>query len=285
MNVIPFLKVQGTGNDFVLIDGRVADHDWPALARQMCDRHFGVGADGLLVAQNSPHAPIRMAMYNPDGSLAEMCGNGLRCFVKWAVERGGVPVQGDALDVDTGAGVLRSTFAADRPITRVRVDMGRPRLDPADVPVAAEGRPPILNLPLRLDGADYPVTCVSMGNPHAVHFTDTPVDTLPLERLGPLAEHDPHFPQRTNFEIVNPLDAGHLRARVWERGAGLTLACGTGAAAILVAARLRGLVGDRATVSLPGGDLLLEWDGHGAVHLEGPAAGVFEGEWPLHGHA
>ena len=271
---IDFLKVQGTGNDFVLVDGRGTQADWAALAPGLCDRHFGVGSDGLLVMQESDRAPVRMTMYNPDGSEAEMCGNGLRTFVKYAVERGGVPAPDGCLDVETGAGVLRTTFAGGNgAIERVRIDMGAPILRP------------VRDLALRAGGQDIAVTCVSMGNPHAVHFTDIPVDEYPLARVGPLVEHDAHFPKRVNFEIVNVLTPDHLRMRVWERGAGETLGCGTGACAVLVAARLHGLAQAAAMVSLPGGDLSIAWDGddthHGSVFLEGPAEYVFAGRWQL----
>ena len=293
MQTIPFTKVQGTGNDFVLVDGRARDLDWSALAAEICTRHFGVGSDGLLILQDSESAPVRMVMYNPDGSLSEMCGNGLRCFVKYAVERGGIlaadgPATDGALDVETGAGLLHATFdASSGSIDRVRLSMGAPGLTPQSVPVVAESAGPVIGLPLDIEGETFAVTCTSMGNPHAVHFTETPVDEVPLDRIGPRVEHDAHFPNRTNFEIVNVLAPNHLRARVWERGVGLTLACGTGACAILVAARLNGLADQQATVSLPGGDLELEWDGDPAspVYLEGPAAYVFDGEWTINGHA
>ncbi len=288
MPTIPFTKVQGAGNDFVLVDGRTRDLDWSALAAEICTRHFGVGSDGLLILQESNAAPVRMVMYNPDGSLSEMCGNGLRCFVKYAVERGGIPASDGGLAVDTGAGILHASFDATAArIDRVRLSMGAPGLSPQAVPVVAESAGPVIGLPLDVDGETYDVTCASMGNPHAVHFSETPVDEIPLDRIGPLVEHDNHFPNRTNFEIVNVLAPDRLRARVWERGVGLTLACGTGACAVLVAARLNGLADQQATVCLPGGDLELEWDGDPAspVYLEGPAAYVFDGEWILNGHA
>ncbi len=297
MTTIPFAKVQGTGNDFVLFDGRRSDADWSMLAREICDRHFGVGADGLLVVLESDLAPVRMAMYNPDGSLAEMCGNGLRCFVKYAVERGGLSASNGVIDVDTGAGVLRATF--DQPngvIERVRLSLGAPRFHPAEIPIATEvpveGTGPLLGIPIEIAGVSYSVMPLSMGNPHAVYFTQTPVEEIDLHMLGPSVEHHAAFPRRANFEIVNVLASDHLRVRVWERGAGLTLACGTGAAAVMVAARLHGHIGPSATVSLPGGDLQLEWDAlasegdsHPPVYLEGPAAYVFDGEWSLNGHA
>ena len=289
LDAIDFLKVQGTGNDFVLVDGRGTHADWAALAPGLCDRHFGIGSDGLLVLQESVHAPVRMVMFNPDGSEAEMCGNGLRTFVKYAVERGGVPAPDHTLKVETGAGVLRTSFtAANGAIDRVRIDMGPPILDAAAIPVRAEGDGPVRDLMLQLGDDALAVTCVSMGNPHAVHFTDIPVDEFPLHRLGPLVEHDAHFLNRVNFEIVNAVAPDRLRMRVWERGAGETLGCGTGACAVLVAARLYDRVGAQATVSLPGGDLIVSWDkptdppsSSASVFLEGPAEYVYEGRWQL----
>lgn len=289
MTRIAFTKVQGTGNDFILIDGRMQRAEWRALAPRLCDRHFGIGADGLLIVEASQRAAVRMQIINADGSEAEMCGNGLRCFAKWAVEHGGLALANGGVEIETGAGVLQATFPSwmpgAGPIQRVRLSMGRPQLAPAEIPVVAEGPGPIKELPLSVDNGVLSVTCVSMGNPHAVHFTRTPVAEVDLTRIGPLVEGNARFPQHTNFEIVNVESRTHLRARVWERGVGMTLACGTGAAATLVAARLHGLVEERATVSLPGGDLELSWDGEGPVFLEGPAAYAFEGIWSDDGHA
>ena len=286
---IAFTKVHGTGNDFILIDGRVQRAGWRALAPRLCDRHFGIGADGLLIAEASQQAAVRMQIVNADGSEAEMCGNGLRCFAKWAVERGGLSLANGGVEIETGAGILEAAFPGwtpgAGPIQRVRLSMGRPRLAPAEIPVVAEGPGPIKELPLAIDNTALPVTCVSMGNPHAVHFTRTPVAEIDLARIGPLVEGHARFPQHTNFGVVNVESRSHLRARVWERGVGMTLACGTGAAAALVAARLHGLIEERATVSLPGGDLELAWDGEGPVFLEGPASYVFEGVWSDDGYA
>ena len=283
--MIDFLKVQGTGNDFVLVDGRPVARDWAALAPALCDRHFGIGSDGLLVLQESTRAPVRMVMYNPDGSEAEMCGNGLRTFVKYAVERGVVQATGGSLDVETGAGVLHTTFDPAAPaIDRVRINMGPPVLAPAEIPVRTDATGPVCDLPLQVGEDAVPVTCLSMGNPHAVHFTEIPVDDFPLHQIGPIVEHDAHFPNRVNFEIVNRLAPDHLRMRVWERGVGETLGCGTGACAVLVAARLHDRAASVATVSLPGGDVTISWDGSTAdapVFLEGPAHNVYEGRWPL----
>jgi diaminopimelate epimerase len=280
--------MHGTGNDFVVIDGTSdalrsrATEDWARLAIAMDDRHVGIGGDGILVALPSSVAQLRMRMFNPDGSEAEMCGNGIRCLAKFAVERGLAEPQDGRLTVETGAGVLACELlpsAAD--VQAVRVSMGLPRLDPREIPLLAEQAPPVRGFPVQVDGATYPVTCVSMGNPHAVLFTDVPVREFPLERIGPLVEHHAAFPKRVNFEVVNVESRGRLQARVWERGAGLTLACGTGACAVAVAARLNGLAGDASDVVLPGGTLRIEWDGEGEAFLTGPAVEVFEGEWRL----
>ena len=286
---IPFLKVQGAGNDFLLIDAlgenaHLNDVDWPALAPRICDRHFGVGADGILIAQDTDAAAARMVIVNSDGSDGEMCGNGFRCFTKYLVERVGItPIDG-ALAIETGAGVLQADLSAmtSANVDRVRVDMGRAWLQADEIPVVHEGPAPIVGHQVEVDGRAFELTCVSMGNPHAVWFTDEDVDDFPLTEIGPLIETHPDFPKRTNFEIVNVLAPDHLKMRVWERGVGITMACGSGACAVLVAARLRGLAEPTATVSLPGGDLEIAWDGlddsSASVYMTGPASFSFEGQ-------
>ena len=286
---IPFLKVQGAGNDFLLIDAlgenaHLSEVDWPALAPRICDRHFGVGADGILIAQDTDVAAARMVIVNSDGSDGEMCGNGFRCFTKYLVERVGMTPTDGALAVETGAGVLQADLSAmtSASVDRVRVDMGRAWLQADEIPVAHEGPAPILDHEVVVGGRTLDLTCVSMGNPHAVWFTDEDVDDFPLTEIGPLVETHPDFPKRTNFEIVNVLAPDHLKMRVWERGVGITLACGSGACAVLVAARLRGLAEPTATVSLPGGDLEIAWDGldhpSASVYMTGPASFSFEGQ-------
>jgi diaminopimelate epimerase len=275
-----FVKMHGTGNDFVMIDARAIEADWPALARAMCDRHFGVGSDGLILALPAEGADLKMRMFNPDGTEAEMCGNGIRCLAKFAVERGIAAPKDGALLVDTLAGLLRCEVSgANGRVERVRASMGRPHLAPAEIPVLAESTGPVLDLPIHVEGGDFRVTCVSMGNPHAVHFQDEPVSAVDLEHVGPRVERHSAFPRRVNFEVANVLGRDRLRMRVWERGAGITLACGTGACATAVAARLRGLVDDMVDVDLPGGTVRIEWDGAGEVYLSGPAEDVFEGRW------
>jgi diaminopimelate epimerase len=285
MERLPFWKMHGTGNDFVLMEATEPDGAWSELAVAICDRHFGVGADGLILVLPSEAADRRMRIFNADGSEAEMCGNGVRCFVKYCFDRGLVPTDSGAMTVETIPGVLqaRGTFGPDGKVERVRVSMGAPNLDPASVGVHIEQRPPVTNLPLTVTddrGAHtVHVALVSMGNPHAVSFIEEAPRDYPLERLGPLVEHHELFAHRTNFEIVRVLDAAHIEMRVWERGVGETLACGSGACASVVAARTLGRVGDRVDVAMPGGTLEIEWDGTGEVSLSGPAARVFASEW------
>jgi diaminopimelate epimerase len=300
--MVRFTKYQGTGNDYLFVDGRGERHDWPQLAIRMSDRHFGVGSDGLIVAESSTAAAVRMRMFNADGTEGEMCGNGIRCFAKFVIEHEIVASARDALDVETGAGVLTIVprWQADR-ITSARVDMGSPILRAADVPavpanaggsdyaaldaaLAEElGLAPgdlLFDAPVEVDGTSVTGTAVSMGNPHFVAFIDDPVADVALEHLGPLVEHHAAFPNRINFHVVNVVDRAHLVTRTWERGSGITLACGSGASAMVVAARLHGLVDDEVTVTLPGGDLAITWLGHGSVILEGDAVEVFSGEFP-----
>ncbi len=298
--------MHGAGNDFVVVDGRGQDRDWGSLAATMADRHFGVGSDGLLLVVPSDVADLQMRMWNPDGSEAEMCGNGIRCFSKFAIERGLVSLRDGRFTAETGAGVLEiEPVMRDSKVVRARVNMGRPELTPELVPVdpaqrlvpigaghstAQLGRGSearycnptdiVFDWPLAVPGHSMAITGVSMGNPHAVAFLDTPVEEFALEAIGPLVEHHPLFPRRVNFEIVNVIDRAHLTARVWERGAGLTLACGSGACAVAVAARIHGYTDEQVAVQLPGGTLTLTWDGEGDVFLEGPVELVFEGTWP-----
>ena len=276
-----FWKMQGTGNDFVVVEPGEAAADWGAVAQAVCDRHLGVGADGLILVLPSATADRRMRMFNPDGSEAEMCGNGIRCFAKFALDRGAVqPVDG-ALRVETATGVLevRPTLDDAGRVDRALVSMGVPAFAPAELGAAVEQAPPILELPLEAAGERLSLTLVSIGNPHAVQFVDRTPSEYELDRVGPAVERHPLFANRTNFEVVRVLDRTHIEMRVWERGAGETLACGSGACAAVVAARLRGLVDDSVEVTLPGGVLRVAWDGEGEVQLEGPAKRVFAGRW------
>lgn len=290
---LPFWKMQGAGNDFVVAeaaDGATSDGRWGAMAIRICDRHFGVGADGLILVMPSTVADRRMRIFNADGSEAEMCGNGVRCFVKYALDRRLVTASdgasSDRMTVETASGVLDTQAVRDAAgdVATVRVSMGRPDLDPAASGAGGAGRGqagPVLDFPIEAAGAPRPVTIVSMGNPHAVTFIDAAPPGFPIEVVGPALEHHELFANRTNAEFVQVVDRQHIAMRVWERGVGETLACGSGACAAVVAARLHGRVDDEVSVSLPGGTLTIEWDGEGEVTLSGPAARVFEAVWEV----
>ena len=272
-------KMHGLGNDYVYIRPQ-EERDWSALAVTLSDRHFGVGSDGLILALPSSVADMRMRMFNADGSEAEMCGNGIRCVVKFAMEDGLVPFERDEVSVETLAGIKTLEILRENGVvTGARVDMGPPNFDPASLPANVEGPGPVIDLPLTVEGMDLKLTFVSVGNPHAIHYIDHDPATFPLERVGPLVENHPLFPRRTNFQVVQVLNEGHVKHRVWERGSGITLASGTSASAVCAASRLRGFTGSKIIDSLPGGDLMLEWDGEGSIFMTGPATRVFDAEW------
>jgi diaminopimelate epimerase len=273
-----FTKMHGAGNDYVVLDGiRDALPPIPPLAARLCDRHFGIGADQLLVARPSRSADFRMEIYNADGSQAEMCGNGIRAFYKFLKDRG--HTDADAIRVETLGGVVRPSWAGP---DRVRVDMGQPVLAPAKIPTTlATGDGPVLDAPLEIDGETLRVSSVSMGNPHAVVFVEDP-DRAPVERWGPLIENHSAFPNRTNVEFVTLLGRDRIRQRTWERGVGETLACGSGACAVAVVSMLRGAVDDEVCIELRGGELEISWKGDSApVIMTGPAAEVFSGEFTI----
>ena len=279
--MLRFTKMHGAGNDYVYVDGRDESRDWPALAEVMSDRHRGVGSDGLIVALRSGSADLRMAMFNADGSEGEMCGNGIRCLVAFALYKGIVPAGTSPVTVETLAGPRTVTpLWENGRVSSAMVGMGEPMLEPDEIPVLAPRLDQVMEYALQVDGQSFVIGCVSMGNPHAVAFIDTPVDDVPLHEIGPMVEHHPMFPKRVNFEIVNLIDSGRVKARVWERGSGLTEACGTGACAIGVVGLLSGRTGSDLEVALPGGDLRVQWDGRREVVMEGPVQSVFDGEWP-----
>ncbi len=278
-----FTKMQGLGNDYVYLDcTRNMISEPERLSRIVSDRHFGIGSDGLVLILPSERADFRMRMFNADGSEAEMCGNASRCVGRYVYERG--LTDRTELTLETGAGIktLRLNVTDGR-VKSVQVDMGTPGLKPEDIPVRTEtarGAERILGYPLTVGGQDYRITCVSMGNPHCVLFLDK-VDELPLDRLGPQFENHAFFPRRTNTEFAEILDRTHIRMRVWERGSGETMACGTGACATLVAAVMNGLTERKATLKLNGGELEIEWNENtGRVLMTGPAEFVFDGELP-----
>lgn len=271
--------MHGAGNDFVLLDlysggSSRSDEEWATLARAMCDRHFGIGADGLLLVLPSEVADARMRMFNPDGSESASCGNGIRCLGRFLRDRHGLGA--DGLSVETGAGIGAITVRDDGSVT---VDMGAPIFAPADIPTTLTGAD-ALDVALTVDGDRLDVSCVSMGNPHAVTFVGgDKLDSYPLEVIGPKVEHHQLFPQRTNFEVCQVVDEHHIRVRVWERGAGITLACGTGACASAVVAMTLGRVQAPVSVELPGGVLSIDWHDGGPVMMTGPTAYVFAGTW------
>lgn len=273
---IPFYKMQGTGNDYVYIDCFDRDvENPPALSRQVSDRHFGIGSDGLILLRRSNVADVKMSMYNADGSEGKMCGNGIRCVGKLAYELG--LARGEAVTVETLSGIRRLKLNVENGrVKSVRVDMGAPVLESAKIPVKFDA-PRVVNVSVPIAGG-LRITCVSMGNPHAVTFVDD-VDALNLEKLGPQFETHPMFPERVNTEFVQVLDATHLKMRVWERGSGETFACGTGACAAAVAACLNGVSprGEDLTLRLRGGDLAIRWE-NDTVWMTGPAKLVFTGE-------
>jgi diaminopimelate epimerase len=282
MNALHFTKMHGLGNDYVYISvfDRAVD-DAAALARAISDRHRGVGSDGLilLAPATDPAAHVRMIMYNSDGSRAQMCGNGIRCLAKLALERG--IAHANPLYVQTDSGVLAVEVLSPpgERVAAVRVDMGCPRLAPADMPVALAGER-IVGHVIDVGGRALAMTCASMGNPHAVFFVPD-VASIPLTTWGPAVECHPLFPERTNAHFVQVVDRQRVRMRTWERGAGATQACGTGASAVLVAAVLNGLTERRIVAQLPGGELILEWPTEiGHVLMTGPAEEVFDGDWP-----
>ena len=272
-----FYKVHGLGNDFVLFDGRFEpDVDWNALTVRVCDRHTGVGADGTLILLNSDAADVRMRIINADGSEAEMCGNGIRAFSRYAFENG--VVHGTEFTVETGAGVMKPrVILKNGRVDGVRVDMGEPLLDAKDVPVAVEGR--ALEFPLTAGGRTFTCSSLRVGVPHTIVFVD-PLDEADVPVYGPLIEHDPLFPERTNVDFVQVLSDSRVKMRTWERGCGCTLACGTGACSAAVACVLAGKTGRTVAVEIELGALIIEWsptDNH--VYMTGPAEIVFSGVW------
>lgn len=273
-----FTKMQGLGNDYIYVDTARERVVHPsALAVAVSRPHFGIGADGLVLIGPSGRADFSMRIFNADGSESEMCGNATRCVGKYVYERGLARRERITLETLAGVKTLYLTVE-DGVVVRVRVDMGAPILDGKQIPTTL-GTGTVIRRPLEVDGRTFYVTCVSMGNPHAVIFLDEDVEAFDIGRYGPLIERHAAFPRRTNVEFAQVRGDDRIRMRVWERGSGVTLACGTGACATAVAASLCGLAGRRATVELDGGELLVEWE-KDAVYKTGPAAFVFDGEWP-----
>lgn len=274
-----FTKMQGIGNDYVYVNCFEEKVEDPAaLAKFVSDRHFGIGSDGLILIKPSKNADFTMDMYNADGSQGEMCGNGIRCVAKYVYDYG--LTDKTSISVETLAGIKYLDLTVeDGKVVLVKVDMGKPMLRPEEVPVVSE-KEEVIDEPITVDGQEYRMTCVSMGNPHAVVFIDQDVKEFPLETVGVKFENHERFPKRVNTEFVNVLDRHTAQMRVWERGSGETLACGTGACAVAVACALNGLTEDEVTVKLLGGDLQIKWDREkNTVYMTGPAEVVFDGEW------
>lgn len=290
--------MHGLGNDFILIN--CIDQDFGItppqsppyqggeirgggsalsdLAKRLCDRRFGIGADQILLLEKSGAADFRMRIFNADGSEVEMCGNGIRCLAKYVWDRNLSPK--DILDIETLTGIIRPEKAGDM----VKVDMGEPVFDPEKIPVHLPHPSSfilhplggLIDYPLQIEDKEFRITCVSMGNPHAVIFVDN-VAEFPVTYYGPMIERHQMFPKRTNVEFIEVIDPSAVKMRVWERGSGETMACGTGASAAAVAAHLKGLAGRNVVVHLLGGDLMLDWAGDNRVYMSGPAVEVFEG--------
>ena len=273
-----FTKWQGCGNDFVVVDFLDKEPiDFAALAVKMCDRHFGIGADGLMVVCPSETADVRMREFNPDGSEPEMCGNGIRCFARYLYDYGRMKTQQFTIETLAGTMVPR-IITQGGTVTAIEVDMGVPVLEGEKIPVAGFGAERVIAQSLMVDGTEYKVTCVSMGNPHCVIFVDD-AESFPLSELGAQFENHPAFPRKINTEFVEVKSRTHARMRVWERGAGITLACGTGTCATLVAGVLNGVLDRAADIEVDGGIIHVEWRADGHILMTGPAEPVFTGVW------
>ena len=277
-----FTKMHGCGNDYIYINGaveRIASEDKPELVRKISDRHFGIGGDGAIFINPSTEADFEMEMYNGDGSRAEMCRNGIRCVAEYVYDNGLADKTNISI-VSCGQVKYLELFLKDGRVDTVRVNMGAPELSAGKIPVTAEnGKDRVIDEAITVQGNEYKMTCVSMGNPHAVVFMDE-VERLDIEKIGPYFENHECFPKRINTEFVKVIDRTHVQMRVWERGTGETLACGTGCCATVVACILNGLTDETVTVKLLGGEIQITWDREAdLVYMTGPATTVFDGEY------
>jgi len=283
-----FIKLQAAGNDFVLVETSDMRRNWSQVATAICDRYFGVGADGLLLLLPSDRADFQMRIFNPDGSEAEACGNGLTCLAKYVVNMGLANSKAQEMLIETVAGIRKAKINRVKgKLAKIQVSMGTPKFAARDIPVAIEeGKrglvdiKSMLSYTISIENRELSLNFVSIGNPHAVYFCQQPVSDFPLSQIGPKIEHLPIFPNRINFEVANVVNRRLIKARVWERGVRETLACGSGACAIAVAAQLRGYSDNKVEVKLPGGILEVEWDRVEEIFLSAPAEIVFTGEWP-----
>lgn len=282
-----FTKMQGAGNDFVVIKPVTASCDWSKLAVAMCDRHYGVGADGLLLLLPSTVADFKMRIFNADGSESKACGNGMRCLVKYYLDEHPSGKDDFEVTIETLAGNRRArVHRRQGRVTEIQASMGEPRVGhngtPAELAVTRDKIVDInqvMDRVIPVNGHSLLVHLVTIGNPHAVHFTEGSIPDYPLSVVGPKVEQHQPFPDETNYEVVHVINRHEVEARVWERGCGETLACGSGACAITVAGRLLSRLDGKVDVRLPGGTLTVEWDGKGEVFLSGPAVTVYRGEW------
>ena len=280
--------MQAAANDFVLIETSDTQRSWSQMAMIVCDRHLGIGCDSLLLLMPSDKADFQMRTFDADGFEAETCGNGIRCVAKYALEKGLLDKQTESVLIETMAGVRTLTYHrnGDKPVA-IEASMGKPGFGTHDIPIVIkpnEGRvvdiKSILSYHVNVGGTELQLNLISMGNPHAVCFREHSVSDFPLTQLGPIVENLSIFPNRTNFEVARVVDRDLIEARVWERGVGETLACGSGACAILVTAQILGYVDNKANIKLPGGILVVERKSSGEVLLSGPAEIVFSGQWP-----
>ena len=281
--MLPFVKLQGAGNDYIALDGRNQNYDWNQLSVDMSKPAFGIGSDGIVVVFDSDSADIRMRIYNPDGSEAEISGNGIRLFTKFVIDSKIINPEKKILKIETGDGIktVYPKLENDKVISS-RVEMGIPNFIPSkipiDVPKLNDNAAPKFSVSILDRKLDF--TCLSVGNPHAVIIIDEKVEEFPLVEIGTIVEKHEYFPNRINFEVVNIISRNKIRARIFERGAGETLSSGTGSTASASAARYNGLVDDDVEVILDGGNLNISWDGNDMAMLEGPSEEVFSGIWP-----
>ena len=282
-----FTKMQSAGNDYVLVETGGANHDWSKLALAVCDRHFGIGSDSLLLLMPSHKAQFKMRIFDTDGSEAEACGNGIRSLAKYVFEKRLIDRKSDRISVETIVGVREIKLGKrDGKLIEIKANMGQPVFSAESIPARLPDRENIVYIkgmvsyPVTVYGKTMNLNLVSMGNPHAVYFTEQPVADFPMGQIGPEVENMHIFPNRTNFMVARVINRNKLEARAWERGVGETLACGSGSCAMVAAAQKLGYVGGEVEVKLPGGVLHVRWDGSGEVELSGPAEIVFSGEWP-----
>lgn len=284
VELMKFTKMQGCGNDYIYVNGfeeKISTDAKPELVRKLSDRHFGIGGDGVIFINPSDIADFEMEMYNADGSRSQMCGNGIRCVAKYVYDN--KMTSSTSISIESAGKIkyIEMTTENDK-VSKVRVNMGEPILKSTDIPVISDNEQ-VIDEEIEVNGSKYRMTCVSMGNPHAIVFVDDDTNLMDLkefqiEKIGPYFENHKRFPERTNTEFVKIIDRNHVEMRVWERGTGETLACGTGCCATTVACIMNGLTDNSVTVKLLGGELLCEWDReNNLVYMTGPAVSVFEG--------